>query len=126
MLRQGCGSIVNVGSNFSLVGSRGMPAYSASKHGLVGLTKTAALEYGKNKIRVNAVCPGPINTPLATNIMRDQPELIPLIEGLVDSLAIGRMGEPNEVAEAIAWFCTDAGSLVTGSVLSVDGGYVAQ
>jgi len=126
MLQQGHGSIVNVGSNFSLVGSRGMPAYSASKHGLVGLTKTAALEYARNKIRVNTVCPGPINTPLAANIKRDQPELAPVIEGLAESLAIGRWGEATEVAEVIAWFCTDAGSLVTGSVLSVDGGYTAQ
>jgi NAD(P)-dependent dehydrogenase (short-subunit alcohol dehydrogenase family) len=126
MLRQRGGAIVNIASNFGLVGSRGMPAYSASKHGVIGLTKTAALEYARNNIRVNAVCPGPTNTAMVDKILRDQPELAPLIQGIEEIQPIGRMGQPGEIAEAIVWLCSDAASFVTGGVLAVDGGFVAQ
>ena len=126
MLRAGRGAIVNVASNFGLVGSRGMPAYSASKHGVIGLTKTAALEYAKQGIRVNAVCPGPTRTAMVDKILREQPELAPLIDGIEAVQPIGRMGEADEVAEAILWLCSDAARLVIGGVLTVDGGYVAQ
>jgi NAD(P)-dependent dehydrogenase (short-subunit alcohol dehydrogenase family) len=126
MLRQGGGKIVNVGSNFALVGSRGMPAYCAAKHGLVGLTKTAALEYAKNNIRINMVCPGPTNTAMPEKLIRDQPELAPLVEGIEAVLPIGRMADPFEVAEAIICLCSGAASAMVGSIVAVDGGFVAQ
>lgn len=126
MLRQGSGAIVNVASNFGLVGSRGMPAYSAAKHGVLGLTKTAALEYAKNGIRVNAVCPGPTKTSMIDKILRAQPELAAVIDGIEAVQPIGRMGTSAEVAEAIVWLCSDAASIVVGGILSADGGYVAQ
>ena len=127
MLKQGGGAIVNMASNFGLVGSNGMPAYSASKHGVVGLTKTAALEYAKSGIRVNAVCPGPVQTPLIDKILRAQPELAnQIIEAIKDREPIGRMGLPEEIAEAVVWLCSDAASFVTGTAMAVDGGFVTQ
>jgi NAD(P)-dependent dehydrogenase (short-subunit alcohol dehydrogenase family) len=126
MRRQGEGSIVNVASNFGLVGSPGMPAYSASKHGLIGLTKTAALENARSGIRVNAVCPGPTKTSMVDKLLSEQPELAPLVQGIEAAQPIGRMGNAGEIAEAIVWLCSDAASFVIGGVLSVDGGFVAQ
>jgi NAD(P)-dependent dehydrogenase (short-subunit alcohol dehydrogenase family) len=127
MLKQGGDAIVNMASNFGLVGSNGMPAYSASKHGVVGLTKTAALEYAKSGIRVNAVCPGPVQTPLIDKILRAQPELAAqIIEAIKDREPIGRMGQPEEIAEAVVWLCSDAASFVTGTAMAVDGGFVTQ
>jgi NAD(P)-dependent dehydrogenase (short-subunit alcohol dehydrogenase family) len=123
MLRQGGGAIVNVASNFGLVGSRGMPAYAASKHGVIGLTKTAALEYARHDVRVNAVCPGPTRTPLLETVLREQPEIVAAIEA---AQPIGRIGRAQEIAEAILWLCSDGASFVTGAALSVDGGYVTQ
>lgn len=123
MLKQGGGAIVNNASNFGLVGSHGMPAYSAAKHGVVGLTKTAAIEYAQAGIRINAVCPGPVQTPLVDKIIALQPEIVAAITAREP---IGRMGQPNEVASAVVWLCSDEASFVVGSILSVDGGYVAQ
>ncbi len=123
MLKQGAGAIVNNSSNFGLVGSMGMPAYSASKHGVIGLTKTAALEYAKSGVRVNAVCPGPVQTPLVDKIIARQPEIV---DAITQREPIGRMGKPEEIATAVVWMCSDEASFVTGSVLSVDGGFVAQ
>jgi NAD(P)-dependent dehydrogenase (short-subunit alcohol dehydrogenase family) len=123
MLKQGGGSIVNNSSNFGLVGSNGMPAYSAAKHGVVGLTKTAAIEYAQSGIRVNAVCPGPVQTPLVDKIVARQPEIV---DAITDREPIGRMGQPDEIARAVVWLCSDEASFVIGSVLPVDGGYVAQ
>jgi NAD(P)-dependent dehydrogenase (short-subunit alcohol dehydrogenase family) len=123
MLRQGGGAIVNVSSNFGLVGSRGMPAYTASKHGVIGLTKTAALEYARHEVRVNAVCPGPTRTPLLETVLSEQPEIVAAIEA---AQPIGRIGRAQEIAEAILWLCSDSASFVTGAALSVDGGYVTQ
>lgn len=123
MLVQGGGAIVNNSSNFGLVGSVGMPAYSAAKHGVIGLTKTAALECAKSGVRVNAVCPGPVQTPLVDKIVAAQPEIVSAIEAREP---VGRMGEAKEVAGAVVWLCSDEASFVTGAVLSVDGGYVAQ
>ena len=123
MLNSGGGAIVNNASNFGLVGSNGMPAYSASKHGVVGLTKTASVEYAAQGIRVNAVCPGPVNTPLVEAIVARQPEIIDAIN---EREPIGRMGQPNEIASAVLWLCSDEASFTVGAVLSVDGGYVAQ
>ena len=127
MLPQGSGTIVNTASNFGLVGSQGMPAYSASKHGVLGLTKTAALEYAKMGIRVNAVCPGPTQTPLVDRILSQQPQLATqIVEAIKAREPVGRMGQPEEIAEAVVWLCSEAASFVTGIALAVDGGFVAQ
>lgn len=127
LLESGAGSIVNVSSNFGLVGSYGMPAYSASKHGIIGLTKTAALDYAKSALRVNAVCPGPVQTPMVDKILNAQPELADkIIEAIEQKEPVGRWGQADEIAESIIWLCSDAASFVTGAVLAVDGGFVAQ
>ncbi len=123
MLKQGGGAIVNNASNFGLVGSKGMPAYLAAKHGVVGLTKTVAIEYAQSGIRINAVCPGPVQTPLVDKIIALQPEIVAAI---TERELIGRMGQPNEIASAVLWLFSDQASFVVGSILSVDGGYVAQ
>ena len=127
MLAQGGGAIVNVSSNFGLVGSVGMPAYSAAKHGVIGLSKTAALEYATKGVRVNAVCPGPIDTPMVDKIIRAQQEKgDQLLASVKSRLPMGRLGRPEEVAEAIVWLCSPEAAFVTGAVLSADGGFVAQ
>lgn len=126
MLRQGSGSIVNTASNFGLVSSTGMPAYSASKHGVLGVSKAAALEYAALGIRVNAVCPGPIKTPLSEGVIREHPDAERMVEAIMSRLPIGRWGLAEEVAEAVMWLCSEAASFVTGAALPVDGGYVAQ
>jgi NAD(P)-dependent dehydrogenase (short-subunit alcohol dehydrogenase family) len=123
MLSQGSGAIVNTASNFGLVGSAQMPAYSASKHGVVGITKTAALEVAQRGIRVNAVCPGPTLTPLSQGAIDLDPS-IP--DAIMSRMPIARWGTAEEVAEAITWLCSDAARLIVGAILPVDGGYVAQ
>ncbi|SRR5579875_1095305 len=123
MLKQESGAIVNIASNFGLVGSAHMPAYSAAKHGVVGLTKTAALEVAQRGIRVNAVCPGPTLTPLSQNAIDLDPS-IP--DAIMTRLPIARWGTAEEVAEAITWLCSDAARLLVGAIVPVDGGYVAQ
>jgi NAD(P)-dependent dehydrogenase (short-subunit alcohol dehydrogenase family) len=123
MLKQGGGAIVNTASALGLVGIAGLPAYVASKHGVAGLTKTAALEYAKAGIRVNAVCPGAIHTPMMERLLRAQPQMA---ETTTAMEPMGRMGKPEEIAEAVVWLCSDAASFVTGLAMSVDGGYVAQ
>ena len=123
MLKQGGGAIVNMSSIAGLVGVQAMPAYVAAKHGIVGLTKTAALEYGTAGIRVNAVCPSAVRTPLMEQIISSMPELA---ENMNENHPIGRIGETNEVAESLLWLCSDASSFVTGHALVVDGGYLAK
>ncbi len=123
MLKQGGGAIVNTASGAGLVGVPRMPAYVASKHGVVGLTKTAALEYAKSGIRVNAVCPGVIQTPMVERVTGRRPGMV---ERMVAAEPIGRMGRPEEIAEAVVWLCSDAASFVTGLPMAVDGGAVAQ
>jgi NAD(P)-dependent dehydrogenase (short-subunit alcohol dehydrogenase family) len=123
MLKQGKGVIVNCSSIAGLVGSPGLPAYVATKHGVIGLTKTAALEYAKVGIRVNAVCPGAIKTAMIDRITGKNKE----VEDQFAAMApIGRMGEPDEVAKAVLWLCSDEASYVTGHAMAVDGGWVAQ
>ena len=126
ILRQGGGAIVNTASNFGLVGSAGMPAYAASKHGVVGVTKVAALEYAALGVRVNAVCPGPIKTPLSEGVLREHPDAERMVEAIMSRLPVRRWGLPEEVAEAVVWLCSESASFVTGAVLPVDGAYVAQ
>jgi NAD(P)-dependent dehydrogenase (short-subunit alcohol dehydrogenase family) len=122
ILKQGGGgAIVNMASIFGLVGSAGAAAYSASKHGVVGLTKTAALENAKNGIRINAVCPGFTETPMAERIFR-----VPEVHKYVLSChPIGRLGRPMEIAEAVVWMCSDRAPFMTGQSLVLDGGFLA-
>jgi NAD(P)-dependent dehydrogenase (short-subunit alcohol dehydrogenase family) len=121
MLPQRRGSIVNTASVAGHTGFVGYPAYTASKHAVMGLTKVAALEYAQQGIRVNAVCPGIIQTPLFERYSKKAPE--------VDYAAmepVGRLGQSQEVAEAMLWLCSDDSSFVTGSGLVVDGGFLAR
>ena len=123
MLKQGKGAIVNTASVAGLIGFTSLPAYVASKHGVVGLTKTAALEYVKQGIRVNAVCPGVIKTPMVDRLTGKDKVVEKQYE---DMEPIGRMGLPEEVAEAVIWLCSDSASFVTGQALAVDGGWIAK
>ncbi|MBF6560656.1 MAG: glucose 1-dehydrogenase [Candidatus Binataceae bacterium] len=123
MLAQGGGgAIVNTSSDAGLLGVKGMPAYVASKHGVAGLTKAAAIEYGRSGIRVNAVCPGPIRTPMMGRLLQDRPGVE---ESFVRAEPLKRMGEPEEIGEAVAWLCSDRSSYVTGLPMPVDGGLIA-
>lgn len=123
MLRTDGGSIVNCASVAGLAGFEGLPAYVASKHAVVGLTKTAALEYGKQGIRVNSVCPGVIKTPMIDRFTGKDKAVE---KQFIDMEPIGRLGEPEEVASAVIWLCSDTASFVTGTALPVDGGWMAK
>ncbi len=124
MLKQGRGSIVNTASVAGLVGFVGLPAYNASKGGVVQLTRTAALEYAKSGIRVNAVCPGVIRTPMVERLLDGSNQYNESM--LTAGEPVGRMGKPEEIAEAVVWLCSDAASFVTGLPMAVDGGWIAQ
>ncbi|MCT6780436.1 SDR family oxidoreductase [Streptomyces sp. CS7] len=123
MRAQGSGTIVNCSSLGGLVGNPGRAAYHASKHGVIGLTKSVALEYGSRGVRINAVCPGTISTPMVDAMVeggeldRDQAE---------GGQAIDRLGTADEIAQAVLWLCSPGSSYVTGVALPVDGGYTAQ
>jgi NAD(P)-dependent dehydrogenase (short-subunit alcohol dehydrogenase family) len=121
MLKQGGGAIVNCASSAGLVGTKGMVAYVAAKHGVVGLTRAAALEYARQDVRVNAVCPGMIYTPMWQRSISDE-----LTEQLLASDPIGRLGRPGEIAEAVVWLCGPEASFVNGTIMPVDGGFTAQ
>jgi NAD(P)-dependent dehydrogenase (short-subunit alcohol dehydrogenase family) len=121
MLARGGGAIVNTSSGTGLVAYPGQAAYTASKHGVIGLTKVAALDYGARGIRVNAVCPGTARTPMVDRALADFPALDDHLKALHP---IGRIGEATEVAEAAVWLCSPAASFVLGVALPVDGGYV--
>jgi NAD(P)-dependent dehydrogenase (short-subunit alcohol dehydrogenase family) len=123
ILKQGKGAIVNCASVAGLVGFIGLPAYVASKHGVVGLTKTAALECAKLGIRVNAVCPGVIQTPMIDRLTGNTKEAVAQFTGLEP---VGRFGQPEEIANAVVWMCSDEASFLTGHAMAVDGGFVAQ
>jgi NAD(P)-dependent dehydrogenase (short-subunit alcohol dehydrogenase family) len=121
MLKQGGGAIVNTSSVSGLIGYPGITAYTASKHAVAGLTKTVALEYATAGIRVNAVCPGVIETPITERIARD-----PQVKAeLLARQPVHRFGTPQEVANAIVWLCSDEASFMTGVPMPVDGGWVA-
>lgn len=124
MLQQGGGAIVNTASASGLVGTGPNAAYIASKHGVVGLTKRAAIEYGKLGVRINAVCPGVTLTPMAKRLMGGGGPEMQARAGAVQPL--GRIGMPEEIAEAVVWLCSDAASFVHGHAMSVDGGLVVQ
>jgi NAD(P)-dependent dehydrogenase (short-subunit alcohol dehydrogenase family) len=120
MLKSGGGSIVNCSSVAGLVGAFGFAAYVASKHGIVGLTKSAALEYVRQGVRVNAVCPGTIDTPMNAGLDRA------LLQQLLAAAPAGRLGLPNEVAGTVLWLCSEAGGFVNGQAIAIDGGWTTQ
>jgi NAD(P)-dependent dehydrogenase (short-subunit alcohol dehydrogenase family) len=118
----GGGAIVNVASAAGLMGFANLPAYVASKHGVVGLTKSVALEYARSGIRINAVCPGSVHTPMLEGFVGGNQKAL---EGMGRAAPMGRLARPDEVAEAIVWLCSDAASFVTGHAMAVDGGVLA-
>lgn len=122
MLPRGGGAIVNTASVAGLVGWKFAAAYSATKHAVIGLTRSAALEYAKRDIRINAVCPGVIETPMAAAAQDDES----IRDIMIRKHAIGRLGQPEEVAAAVLWLCSPAASFIHGHALAVDGGYVAR
>jgi len=123
LLKQGGGgAIVNTSSAAGLVGSPGLTAYIASKHGVAGLTKAVALEYATAGIRVNAVCPGVIDTPMIERLASDPQFMAQLLA----MEPVNRLGTPQEVANVVAWLCSDEASFMTGVPMPVDGGLVAQ
>lgn len=127
MLKQGGGTIVNCSSITGLVGTRGMPVYSATKHAILGLTKSSALDYARDNIRINAVCPGTIHTPAVDAFLEADPDVArPFIDEMIAAQPIGRLGTPDEIGEAVVWLSSPASSFMLGQGLTVDGGYVAQ
>ena len=119
MLVHGGGAIVNTSSGAGIIGIKGSPAYTAAKHGVIGLTRAAALDYAAQNIRVNAVCPGYIDTPMMGRFTGGTPEGRAKV---ISEEPIGRMGRPEEIANAVLWLCSDAASFVVGHALVVDGG----
>jgi NAD(P)-dependent dehydrogenase (short-subunit alcohol dehydrogenase family) len=123
MLKQGFGSIVNCSSIGGMAAAKGRAPYSASKHGIIGLTQSAAIDYADQGIRINAVCPGTIDTPMVTAITGGDKEILAAFE---KATPMGRAGKPEEIAEAVLWLSSNAASYVTGQTLVVDGGFLAQ
>jgi NAD(P)-dependent dehydrogenase (short-subunit alcohol dehydrogenase family) len=123
MRKSGGGSIVNVASVMGLVGDGSHPGYSSSKHGVVGLTRTAAIVYAQANIRINAVCPGPTLTSMIAKLIDGQPEVEKL---LLSNVPMNRMAKPEEIARAVLFLCSDDASYITGHALAVDGGWVAR
>jgi NAD(P)-dependent dehydrogenase (short-subunit alcohol dehydrogenase family) len=123
MLKQGGGSIVNTSSTAGLAGAVRMGAYAAAKHGVIGLTRTAALEYARSNIRINAVCPGVIGTPVILGWFEANEKLK---QRMTAQEPIGRLGRPEEIGNAVAWLFSDRASFVTGTAFPVDGGLIAQ
>ena len=124
MRKQGSGAIVNCSSLGGLVGGAERGIYHAAKHGVLGFTKSAALEYGTRGIRVNAICPGLIWTPMVDQMVADgQGDALKAME---KSIPMGRVGRPEEIANAVLWLCSDTASYVTGQSISVDGGFVMR
>ena len=123
MREQGSGAIVNCSSIGGLIGIPGRATYRASKHGVIGLTKSAALEYASRGICINAVCPGTINTPMVADMLAKEPDAM---KDIMRDQPIGRLGRPEEIAAAVLWLCSPAASFVIGHALVVDGGYTAR
>jgi NAD(P)-dependent dehydrogenase (short-subunit alcohol dehydrogenase family) len=123
MREQGSGSIVNCSSIGGLIGLPGRATYNAGKHGIIDLTRSAALEYASRGIRVNAVCPGTIETPMVTEMLAKEPEAM---KEILKSQPIGRLGRPEEIAAAVLWLCSPGVSFVIGHALVADGGFTAH
>jgi NAD(P)-dependent dehydrogenase (short-subunit alcohol dehydrogenase family) len=124
MRKQGYGAIVNCSSIGGILGGAQRGTYHAAKHGVIGLTKSAALEYASQGIRVNSICPGLIHTPMADKMIAGgQAEAL---DAMLQQVPVGRFGRPEEIANAVLWLCSDAASLVVGHTLVVDGGYSIQ
>jgi NAD(P)-dependent dehydrogenase (short-subunit alcohol dehydrogenase family) len=123
MRKQGSGAIVNTSSLGGLVGIAGRAAYHASKHGVLGLTKSAALEYAARGIRINAVCPGIIDTPMVAGMKKNEG---PAMAELMRQVPIARLGQPEEIASAVLWLCSPGAAYVIGHALVVDGGYTIR
>jgi NAD(P)-dependent dehydrogenase (short-subunit alcohol dehydrogenase family) len=123
MREQGSGAIVNCSSNSGLVGIPGLGAYTASKHGVIGLTKCAALEYASKGIRINALCPGPTETPMVARVLSTRPERM---KEVIHDLPIGRLARSEEIAATVLWLCSPGAGFVIGQALVVDGGYTAR
>jgi len=122
MLASGGGSIVNIASVAGLIGAPKAAAYTASKHAVVGLTKSAAVDYAKLGLRVNAICPAYTDTAMAQSAIAGNPQMAHIMPR---AIPMGRLGQPGEIAEAVVWLCSDASSFVTGHALALDGGLVA-
>jgi len=123
MRTQGRGAIVNCASQSGLVGTAGLGAYTASKHGVLGLTKSAALEYAPKGIRINAVCPGSTDTPMVANALANEPDTM---QAVMKEIPIGRLGRPEEIAAAVLWLCSPGAGFAIGHALVMDGGYTAR
>jgi len=123
MLKQGGGAIVNTSSGAGIIGIKGNPAYTAAKHGVIGLTRATALDYASANIRVNAVCPGYVDTPMMARFTGGTAEGRARV---VSEEPIGRMAQPEEIANAVLWLCSDASSFTVGHALIVDGGQTVQ
>jgi NAD(P)-dependent dehydrogenase (short-subunit alcohol dehydrogenase family) len=123
MLKQGGGAIVNTSSGAGVIGIKGSPAYTAAKHGVIGLTRAAALDYAAQNIRVNVVCPGYIDTPMMDRFTGGTTEGRAKV---ISEEPIGRMGKPEEIANAVVWLCSEGAGFVVGSAVVIDGGQTIQ
>ncbi|MET7259114.1 SDR family NAD(P)-dependent oxidoreductase [Dyadobacter jiangsuensis] len=124
MRKQGSGAIVNCSSIGGILGGSQRGTYHAAKHGVIGLTKSAALEYAPLGIRVNTVCPGIIHTPMVNAMIAGGQQQV--LDAMIESVPVKRLGRPEEIASTVVWLCSDAASLVVGHTLVVDGGYSIQ